>query len=943
MKPLKALILTFLCVSLNIAAQAQSSNSLTRVKITVPESKDERLQMISVLELDHFIELGGFIEVEINQHELRLLRQSRYHYEVLVDDVAAKLQEINEPYFEGRRNGTINMDGTPRAESRGAFEQPGDVVNNMIVTPSAFTVQSGSPNLGGYYTYAQMVTAIVNLYNTYSPLGLVDTFQIGKSVENRIIYAVKISDNAGTDESNEPEVFFQGIQHAREAIGGSSMIFLMQYLCERYAVDNRIKNLVDNREIYIIVCMNPDGWEYNRTNSPGGGGGWRKNRKNIGSSQFGVDLNRNWSVDWANCAGAVGGTSCGSGTIDTNNDTYWGSAAFSEPETQAVRNFIRSKHIVAANDQHSVGPYYSLPYGRPGLHTSDPLTTMQQNWYSAIPALMGKYNGMRAGNSVQALGYEVAGGVKDWMLKGDLGTGVNGGLKTNIMGMTGEGGYGTTGAATFWPPASAIITLCKGMTYQDLQLIYSAGSYVDIQDMTDVGVTATSGNFSFKIKRIGIDNQPVTVSLIPISNVATAGAPVVVSTASLPNYYDAYTGNISFTLPAGIANGDKIKFAWTVQTTGYTYSDTITKFYNPTQLLYDNMEGSLTTNWTNITESGTTLTSGFGYNYTGGNWVFTSGGYGGSGNALSESANGTDYTAQSIRILQYNSTFNLVSSTAAYLTFQTKHAAENFHDKLQVQVSTDNVTWVALNGKTTVREPGINEGTSINGQPALTGIEPDWKKEEFDLSAYNGTPALRLRFVFTSDQTSSFYTAEDEGFFIDELKVIKTSTCPTITVTNPGTLTGTASIAFSQTFTASGGASPYTFSTASTLPTGLTLSSAGVLSGTPTQTGTFPIIVKATDANTCFGNGATYSLVIGCPTITVTNPGTTTGTAATAFSQTFTRTGGVGAVTFSTVSTLPTGLTLSSAGVLSGTPTQTGTFPIVMKATDANACFGNGA
>jgi len=168
-------------------------------------------------------------------------------------------------------------------------------------------------------------------------------------------------------------------------------------------------------------------------------------------------------------------------------------------------------------------------------------------------------------------------------------------------------------------------------------------------------------------------------------------------------------------------------------------------------------------------------------------------------------------------------------------------------------------------------------------------------------------------------------------------------TCQTITVTNPVTNTGMVNTAFSQTFTASNTVGAVTFSTASPLPTGLTLSAGGVLSGTPTQTGSFPIVVKATDANGCFGNGATYTLTIGCQTITVNNPGTNTGTVNVAFSQTFTATNTVGALTFSTASTLPTGITLSSGGVLSGTPTQTGSFPIVVHVVDGNGCSANGA
>jgi hypothetical protein len=383
---------------------------------------------------------------------------------------------------------------------------------------------------------------------------------------------------------------------------------------------------------------------------------------------------------------------------------------------------------------------------------------MEQQWYTAIPALMGKYNGMRAGNSFQALGYEVAGGVKDWMLKGEIGPGINGGQKYGILGMTGEGGYGTTGAATFWPPASAIVTLCKGMTYQNLQMIYSAGSYVDIQDNSDIEVTATSGNFSFRIKRLGIENQPVTVTLVPVLNVAAVGSPVTVTT--LNNYYDIYTGNISYTLPAAMTNGQMLRYAWRVETAGYSWSDTITKIYNPNTLFYDNMEtGAVGTNW--VVSAGWNYVADSGY---------------AASRALTESP-GTSYPANitTARTARYNGTFNLTSATAAYLTFLTRHRAENFHDKVQVQFSTNGTTWTAISGKTTVREPGTNEGSTINGNPSLTGVQPDWVKEEFNLSAFLGFPAVQFRFAFTSDATSSFYAAQDEGFYFDELKVVSTN------------------------------------------------------------------------------------------------------------------------------------------------------------------------
>jgi hypothetical protein len=164
--------------------------------------------------------------------------------------------------------------------------------------------------------------------------------------------------------------------------------------------------------------------------------------------------------------------------------------------------------------------------------------------------------------------------------------------------------------------------------------------------------------------------------------------------------------------------------------------------------------------------------------------------------------------------------------------------------------------------------------------------------------------------------------------------------CPTITVTPPATNTGTVGVNFSQQFTQTGGSGTVNFTTVSMLPTGLTLATSGLLSGVPTQTGTFPITVTATDSNQCTGT-ANYTLTINCQTITVNLPGTNTGTAGVFFSQTFTQTGGSGAVNFTLNSgTLPSGIGLSNNGTLSGTTAQTGSFPLTVKATDANGCMG---
>src|SRR5207302_123916 len=166
--------------------------------------------------------------------------------------------------------------------------------------------------------------------------------------------------------------------------------------------------------------------------------------------------------------------------------------------------------------------------------------------------------------------------------------------------------------------------------------------------------------------------------------------------------------------------------------------------------------------------------------------------------------------------------------------------------------------------------------------------------------------------------------------------------CPTITV-NPASLSaGTAGVAYTAvTFTQTGGVGTIIFSESGALPAGMTFS-AGVLSGTPTQTGSFPITVTATDSNGCTGS-RNYTLVINCPTITVNPVSLSSGTAGVAYaSVTSTQTGGVGAITFTETGTLPSGMTFSG-GALSGTPTQTGSYPITVTATDSNGCTGNRA
>jgi uncharacterized protein (TIGR03437 family) len=168
--------------------------------------------------------------------------------------------------------------------------------------------------------------------------------------------------------------------------------------------------------------------------------------------------------------------------------------------------------------------------------------------------------------------------------------------------------------------------------------------------------------------------------------------------------------------------------------------------------------------------------------------------------------------------------------------------------------------------------------------------------------------------------------------------------CPALTLA-PATLPrGALGAAYNQPITAAGGgAGNYRFAVSSgTLPPGLTLGyDNGQLSGTPTAMGTYRFTITATFLLSGCSGRREYTLTITppCPQITIQPEMLPDGTAGAAYHKTLTATGGAAPYNFApTAGDLPAGLSISSAGVLGGTPTQSGNFEFTLRATDANGC-----
>ncbi len=240
----------------------------------------------------------------------------------------------------------------------------------------------------GYHTYAEVEAETAAVAAAHPDIA--QRFSIGKSYEGRELWAMKISDNVATDEA-EPEVLFDGGHHADEHMGVEMTLAIMHWLVDGYGTDPRITRIVDNREVWIVFSMNPDGAAFDIR-----GGSyhfWRKNRQPTpGSRYVGTDLNRNYDYRWG-----------GGGNTSTNPQaiTYRGPSAFSAPETRAMRDFMRSR-VIGGRQQirayatfHEAGRLVMWPYGYTYSDVPADMTRADHDALVAIGRTMGSLSAYR--------------------------------------------------------------------------------------------------------------------------------------------------------------------------------------------------------------------------------------------------------------------------------------------------------------------------------------------------------------------------------------------------------------------------------------------------------------------------------------------------------------------------------------------------------------------
>ena len=379
---LKSSLYIILVLSATISV---SSNSETIMQVRVfIDSRDQDLQL-RTLGLDEMLLNRQWADIATSSGELEMIQSLGFRTEIIHADLPA--------FYRSR------------------FDQ--------------------SRDMGGYKTLAEINAYVDGIVTDHSNI-VSAKLVLGQSLEGRDIYAIKISDNPDVDE-NEPEILYTSAIHAREVITPELLLYFVDYITNLYGISPDITDLIDNREIYFVFNVNPDGYYHNEVTDPGGGGLWRKNRRNNGDGTFGVDLNRNFGYQW--------GFDDDGSSPTTNSTTYRGTGPFSEPETQVMRDFIESRDFSIAIWYHSYSNLLLWSWGYDYLYTEDELA------FREIGDSVQAWNGYTPGPGWTL--YPVNGGSDDWCY-GEQTT------KNKILSFTPEVGSGSDG---FWPATSRIADL----------------------------------------------------------------------------------------------------------------------------------------------------------------------------------------------------------------------------------------------------------------------------------------------------------------------------------------------------------------------------------------------------------------------------------------------------------------------------------------------------
>jgi carboxypeptidase T len=646
--------------------------------------------------------IGGWMEFIAGQYEMEQLSARGITFSILVDN-------LNKEY------------------------------QSQLTTDASLTSGFGNGSMGGYYTFNEVLNQLDSMKLLY-PQIISNRVSIGKTHEDREIWSVKISDNPDDDETDEPKVLFTSLTHAREPEGMMTVLYYMWWLLENYGTNNKASYLVNNREIYFIPVINPDGYVYNQTNSPSGGGLWRKNRRDNGSGSYGVDLNRNYGT-YEMWDAPNGGSSS-----NIFSDTYRGPGPFSEPEINAMQLFLWNHQISTCLNYHTYSNLLVYPWGYLSRESDDSIT------YREFAYDMVGDNRYVSGTDMQTVNYSTRGNSDDYMYGGGF---------TRTFAMTPEAG------PSFWPPSSQILPLAKENLSANIYITSVAGAHIKLKstivsDENNDGCLSSGENFYLKpiIRNKGLqDGKNVSVSLTTNSlDILFISSSEILNL--IPSRSDT-TLSFSGKVISDVEQNKMIDVYIDISSPdGYQEQDTIHFMIGYPHILFSDDGINGLTRW-----------------QSGSNWGVSSTAYS-EPNSISDSPSGS-YSNSSDNNLTMLNEISLNGYHYVFLRFWTKWSIEPSSDIGKIQITTDNgLSWQPLKSDLMHKPSGI--GKQITGDYGFDGYTPgsDWIFQEIDLSLFVNH-RIKIRFILSSDGSDS-----RDGWYLDDINITGySSPFPTLTIT----------------------------------------------------------------------------------------------------------------------------------------------------------------
>lgn len=694
---MKKLLIALLFLPFAVVAQP-NLQKYHRAKITYETVENLRKLEAAGLAMDHGIRKAGYsIIADFSDAEIQSARDLGIPVTIEIEDV----QQYYAAQNSVERSAVANPENAPCNATILDYQTP-------------FNFLPGS--MAGYYTYDEMLQQLDNM-RSFRPDLISSKAAVGSFLtsEGRALQWVKISKNPESV-NVRPQVLYTAVHHAREPISLSETIFYMWYLLENYDINPEVKYLVDNTEMFFIPVVNPDGYVYNQTTNPGGYGMWRKNRRDLGTG-FGVDNNRNYDY-WINGDASQGIWNTLGVSADVNGETYPGTAAFSEPENQAIRYFTDTHNFKLALNAHTFGDLLLYPYGY-DLNVPSP----DDAYFQKISSLMVSNNNLT--NEIASLLYAASGDSDDFMYGQTMD-------HDKIFAFTPEIG------SSFWPAFSEILPLSNKMMFTNLTAARLALNYANLTDNSPeyLGSTAiVAANFA--LERYGLGgNGNFTVTINPISaNIIGVGTAFEANGMAVS---DLINGSISLQIAPGTSSGDLIVFEYLIDNGSYTDHQLVSKRFGQVTPILVDTASAISPTWSSV--SWGTTTEAF----------------------VSASTSITDspfnlYSNNQIKDIKLTNPVNLTAALGATVTFSAKWALESGYDYVSFEVSTNNgSTWTPQCGRYT---------KPLNAIPVYSGFCNDWVNEEISLSDYAGQ-TIRMRFKLFADGAVTY-----DGFYFDDFKV----------------------------------------------------------------------------------------------------------------------------------------------------------------------------